>query len=220
MRDLDDLEGGELAARLTSAQRMDLVQKGYNPLSPTDVNNYFNKQRPVDGLHEIAGVKERRSLGGGLDVAPDDRSLLGEGDQDFGIPSNPLDAMKSAMGSYGSSAGGNLDDRLLSRMNQSDPRQQPQQRRPIQEQSNTSYNNAVVVTDPAKASKVGYTIGVRYINAFIENIKNPTTENRTALMKEMSNMSTLETKIHRNVLKEYRQGIAQAEKDLHSKLKK
>lgn len=217
MSKFDDLEGGELAARLSSAQRMDLIQKGYNPLSPTDVNNYFNKQRPVDGLHEVAGVKERRSLGGGLDVAPDDRGLLGEADQDFGVPRNARDEMQSAMGSYGSSAGSNLDERLLSRMSEPDPRQQP--RRPLQEQ-NSSYNNAVMVTDPAKASKVGYTIGVRYINAFIENIKNPTTENRTLLMKEMSNMNTLESKIHKNVLREYRQGIAQAEKDLHSKLKK
>lgn len=215
MGKFDNLEGGELAASLSPAQRMDLIQKGYNPMSPEDVQRYLNRQKPVEGLHEIAGVNQYKRLGGGVDLAAEDRGLVGGDIAGFSESADPRQVMKEKMNNSGNSFGQDLDQRLLSRLGGAS-----QERKQPQSAQDNSYKKATLVTESAKAKNIGYTIGVRYINAFIENIKNPSANSRALVAKEMSNMQQLETKMHPSVLKEYRAGIAQAETDLYSKIKK
>lgn len=215
MSKFDNLEGGELAARLSPAQRMDLIQKGYNPMSPEDVQRFLNKQRPAEGLHEIAGVNQYKRLGGGLDIAAEDRSLVGDDMSSFTESADPRQIMKEKMSNSGNSFGQDLDQRLLSRLGGAS-----QEKKQPQSLQDNSYKKATLITEATKAKNIGYTIGVRYINAFIENIKNPSANSRAVIAKEMSNMQQLESKMHSSVLKEYRAGIAQAETDLYSKLKK
>jgi len=215
MNKFENLEGGELAARLTSAQRMDLIQKGYNPLSPEDVQRYLKRQKPAEGLHEIAGVNQYKRLGGGLDLAAEDRGLVGDDYSGFTESADPRQVMKEKMNNSGNSFGKDLDQRLMSRLG--DSFQEKKQPKSLQDDS---YKKATLITEANKAKNIGYTIGVRYINAFIENIKNPSANSRDVIAKEMSNMQQLESKMHSSVLKEYRAGIAQAETDLYSKIKK
>lgn len=216
MSKFDNLEGGELAASLSSAQRMDLIQKGYNPMSPEDVQRYLKRQKPAEGLHEIAGVSQYKRLGGGVDLAAEDRGLVGGDMRSFAEDADPREVMREKMNNSGNSFGQDLDQRLLSRLSGTF-NESP---KPKKATENDSYKKATLITEAAKAKNIGYTIGVRYINAFIENIKNPSANSRALVTKEMSNMQQLESKMHSSVLKEYREGIAQAEKDLYSKIKK
>ena len=50
------LEGGELAARLTPMQRVDMIQKGYNPMNPEDTQRYFNRQKPAGDMIQVASM--------------------------------------------------------------------------------------------------------------------------------------------------------------------
>ena len=233
---MQETEGGELAASLTPAQRMDFVQRGYNPMSPIDVARYFKNQRPAEGLSELAGVNKYKSLGGGT-VDPRDNGLLNElgaehredimdGTRQISATSNPREDVRGMMEDYGSGLG-DLDNKIsrISERVQDNrqqrvlgpgPSRQPQQdRRLIQ----TPRQTLPIVTESAKAKKVGYTMGIRYINAFIENIKNPNSTNRQALMKEMNSLILVEDKIDPSIIKEYRQGIAIAESELYAKIK-
>lgn len=230
MQQYDDLQGGELAASITPMQRMDLIQKGYNPMSADDVKRYYNNQRPIEGLQEVAGVKKYTSLGGGSEVDKRDAGLLQEFENETGASlttgrinqsGNPREDVRGMMNNYGSSSGYDLDSkisRISEKVQQSKQRQLPptsQDRRLIQ----TPKQTLPLITESAKAKKIGYTIGLRYINAFITNVKAPSSANRAILMKEMNNLVLLEDKIAPQLLKEYRQGIAIAESELYNRIK-
>jgi hypothetical protein len=234
---MQDLEGGELAASLTPTQRMDMVSRGYNPMSPNDVQRFFKNQRPVDGLGELAGVNKYKNLGGGTvdsrdsgllnDLSGEDRAALTDGLGRLGSGGgNPREDIKGMMEGYGSGIG-NLDDKI-SRISEKAQNNQQQRRLgpgPDRQQSQDRRLIAAprqalpIVTEGAKAKKVGYTMGLRYINAFIDNIKNPSSTNRAALMKEMNSLVLIEDKIDPAIIKEYRQGIAIAEAELYAKIK-
>lgn len=232
MRQFEGLEGGELAAALTPAVRMDMVSKGYNAMSPADVQRYFAKQKPVDGLHEVAGVREYKNLGGGIEVAASDAGLLQSYEQETGVSlagkrtsGNPREDVRSMMDNYGAGLG-NLDDKMTGLVERGMSQRKEQRvlgpgttnRNP--NLISTPKQTLPIITEAAKAKKVGYMIGIKYINAFIANIKAPSAANRMALMKEMNNMVLIEDKIAPALLKEYRQGIAIAENELHQKITK
>jgi hypothetical protein len=204
----EGLEGGQLAASFSPAERMEMVSRGYNPMSSTDVERYLKRQKPAEGLMEHAGVTKFRNLGGGLDVAPSDMGLVkGSGFDEFvqsaNISSDPKSAMKSAMNSYSSGAGfSGLDERLNSLANKSQSHQR------INESKKTT-----LITDAVQAKKVGYMFGTRYIKAFLENKKTPTKLTKEALLKETNNLKAAESKIHPSLLQQYNDGISYAEKE-------
>jgi hypothetical protein len=238
----NDMEGGELAATLTPAQRMELVQKGYNPMSPIDVQRYYKNQRPQEGLSELAGVNKYKNLGGGT-VDPRDNNLLGDFERETGEAmdldgplrigsGNPREDVKGMMENYGDSLG-NLDDkigRVTDRINQAQQRQPQRQLPPARQerQQPTSDRRLIqaprqtlpLINEAAKARKAGYTMGVRYLNAFVENIQRPSAQNRALLMKEMNSLVLVEDKIEPSIIREYRQGIAQAEAEFYGNIKK
>ncbi len=229
-----DLEGGELAASVTPHQRMDMVQMGYNPMSPDDVERYYNKQKPAEGLHEIAGVKKYTSLGGGIDGSSKDADLLRDFEMETGasltngrVPTgNPRDEARSAMDNYGSGSGLDLDSkisRISEKVSNSKQRQLPEAQRQNQNSDRrliqAPKQTLPIINEAAKAKTVGYKMGIRYINAFIANVKAPSSANRAELMKEMNNLVLIEDKILPQLIKEYRQGIAIAENELYQKIR-
>lgn len=225
MSQYEGLEGGELAASLSPAVRMDMVSSGYNPMSPEDVNRYYNKQKPVEGLHEVAGVKKYTNLGGGVDATREDAGLLQQFEKEVGVPlvssrvqtGNPRDDVRGMMNNYNSPVS-DLDSKI-SRI--SEKVQMSKQRPPIQSKKliQTPKQQQTLITEAAKAKRIGYTVGIKYINAFIDNIKAPSAANRASLIKEMNQLILIEDKVHPQLLKEYRLGIAIAENELYQKIK-
>ena len=233
MSQFEDLEGGELAAAITPAQRMDMVQGGYNPMSPDDVQRYYKNQRPAEGLHEVAGVKKYMTLGGGKEVDQRDAGMLSEFERETGSSltdgpqrtGNPRDDVRGAMDSYGAGSY-DLDSKIarISAKVQNSQRQLPEGRQQPRQQEDrrliaTPKQSLPIINESAKAKKVGYTMGIRYINAFIANVKAPSSANRAALIKEMNSLILIEDKIEPQLIKEYRQGIAVAEAELYNKIK-
>ena len=209
-RNREGLEGGQLAASFTPQERMTLVSQGYNPLNPVDVERYFNRQKPAEGLLEHAGVNKFKSLGGGLDVAPSDMGFVKgtafESEFDTSRSLDPRQAAKSAMNNYASSSGfSGLDDRLNSLANRIQP-------------INEAKKNPLI-TDPTQAKKVGYLFGTRYIKAYLENKQAPTKITKDTLLKETNNLKTAESKIHPSLLEQYNNGISIAEKEVFKKFK-
>lgn len=241
-------QGGELAASLSPAMRMELIQKGYDPMDPADVKAFKNRQKPTGGLAEVAGVNSHKSLGDhgtfidGKHITYNDR-------HDYGILSkegkdvidyekmnhnvDPRQEMGSRMGGYGDNFGGDVNDRIMNKLGsrqQPTPQRQPQ--RQMEEQPQRTRGAIAqpkslpqqkaqpqLLTEATKANKLGYTKGIKYINAFIENIKNPNNANRENLILEMNKMVSIEEKIHPSVLQAYRNGIASAEAELYKKIK-
>ena len=204
-----------------------MIQSGYNPMSPDDVQRYYNKQRPAEGLHEVAGVKKYTSLGGGKDGDAKDADLLQGFERETGVSltsgrslsSNPRDEARSAMDNYGSGSY-DLDSkisRISEKVNMSKQKQLPavQDKRLIK----TPRQPLPIITESAKAKKIGYIMGIKYINAFIANVKAPSAKNRASLIEEMNRLIVTEEKIAPQLLKEYRLGIAIAENELYKKIK-
>lgn len=227
---LEGLEGGELAAALSKEVRADMIQRGYNPMQASDVQRYAKNQKPEFGLAEAAGVKEYKNLGGGREVDSRDSSLLQQFESETGnslvsrgvSSGDPREEARSVMNNYGRGTG-NLDAKLLGlseRLN-SGKEQRVLGPGPIQNKRliQTPKQTLPIINEAAKAKKVGYVIGIKYINAFIVNIKAPSTANRALVMEELNKMVLLESKIVPACLREYRQGIAQAEMELYLKIR-
>ena len=245
----EELQGGELAARLSPQTRMAMIQLGYNPLSPADLNAYQKRQKPTEGLSEIAGVSKYKNLGD-RGTFIDGKHIIYSDSKDYGIISkegkgdlidydnphvenvDPRMAVRDQMQEYGTFGRGESDinDRILNRLgdrremhetSRPAPRKQNNNttRGPIQAPKAIAQPQQQILTEAGKASKLGYAKGVKYINAFIDLIQNPTDNNRQALIEELNRMVTVEQKIHPKILAHYRSGLAAAERDLYKKLK-
>lgn len=241
----DEPAGGELAASLSPMMRMDLIQKGYDPMNPADVKAYKTRQKPTGSLSEVAGIDQYKSMGDhgtyidGKYVAYNDKrdyGMLAKEGKDIvdydSMNSNvdPRQEMSRNMGGYGNS---DVNDRIMSKLEgrrQTAQMSQPQQKRVQQEQPQVRKaairqpvrvpaNKPQVLTEATKANKLGYTKGIKYINAFIENIKNPSNASRENLILEMNRMVSVEEQIHPSVIQAYRNGIATAERELYTKIK-
>lgn len=234
-------EGGQLAATLSPAMRMELIQMGYNPMSAADIDAYKRKQRPVEGLTEVAGVSKYSSMGDhgtfidGKKITYNDQRDYGvlakEGKDiiDYGSMNDDVDPRQSMRGQMENYGGGDVNDRIMSKLStRSQMAQEPAFRKPIKENPKQTSRPQIkqpiaqpkqLLTEAAQANKLGYTKGVKYINAFIALIKNPTDENRQALILEMNRMVSVEDSIHPSILPQYRKGIALAETELYKKIK-
>lgn len=204
-----DLQGGELAASLTPQQRMNMIQMGFNPLDPEDVKRYKQGQRPTGSLKEIAGATKFQNLGGGT-IDGGDRALLQEANLQIDPIdiSNPINIRehinKQLESSYNSSGVIDLNEKLTSRLSL--------------KQSAPSPSPKIQLTEE-KAQQLGYALGVKYINAFINNIKNPCDQNRIKVEQELKKIKLAENKIPKQYLEHYKKGVSMAEKELHNKLK-
>jgi hypothetical protein len=218
---INEGEGGNLAARLTPAQRMDMIQRGYNPLSSADVERYFNKEKPMEGLMEVAGVSQYKNLGGGKGIDPRDKGLITKELEEFEefstSPSNLnlRDAVNSKMNSY-SSKPRDINSALTTKLNQITKESKSQvspKTIPL------SQKKSFLITESKQAKNIGYKLGINYLNSFVDLLKSPNTENRTKFIEQINNLVLAEKKIHPAMLEDYRTGIAFAEKQLYNKLK-
>lgn len=251
---MSNLAGGELAARLTPQQRMDMVSKGYSPLNPRDVQAYTKGQRPVDGLAKAAGVGEKRynklgmassnrsaeaSYGQELGV---DLSVLGDEGTGWNDGETPRTARDIKLGGYGSGFNQSeeaINSRIMSKLGAGNAGMAtgiPSINSFDEEMLDEEYNYGptthastkqligrkvakAYITEAVECKKEGYKKGLNYLNAFLENLKNPSLKTRTKLFEAMNNMVLAEDNIHPEMLKEYQHGIALAERALYKDIK-
>lgn len=142
---MNELSGGELATRLTAAQRMALIENGYNPLSPRDVKAFQAGQRPQEGIAALsgAGQKEFSNLGMsrasandlrrasseyGLDTSMLDQDSMSMLNDELGsgyeTPRNPREAISQRMDNYGG-GGDDLNAKLQARLSAKNVNIQP-----------------------------------------------------------------------------------------------
>lgn len=231
-----------VALQLSSAQRWQLVQEGYNPLDPESVQRYINKQPPDRKLAVGAAKAKKENLGsrsqnddrdyGKLDkeVGYDDHE---EAAQERSAPVNPREAIAKMTESYGGSSGKDIDSIVRSRLNTGTApvkKKRPQQ---LEEQYEEDDNQPVgpikrlkplpveqkqLITEAKGAANLGYRSGLSYLNAFIKLLKEPSAEARNTLIERLNTMVVNEDNIVPEMLKFYRGGVQKAEKELYTKL--
>jgi t-SNARE complex subunit (syntaxin) len=180
-------------------ERMDMITKGYNPLSEEDIENYRSKSAPTVGnqnLIEGMGEYSFNSLGernmSSMTSAhvknslPDDVSKMSKEERENGIMSADTEVkqatrnfksdLKNSMDHYDSPAT-DLNARLQNSIQSKT--KQPTKKRQLTE-------------SPDQASKKGFNAAVKYLNAFSTLIKNPSEQNRNTFLEHVNNMLTIE----------------------------
>lgn len=197
--------------RLSAAQKMELVQQGYNPLNPDDVQRYLRKQ-PAQGdwLHLIGGERVlRKSLGESKIVDQNDYNLIEKNSPNAALNyADPNEMRKSSE---------------VSSYHGRDIAQQVRTRSSIQETFQSSNQpqlpNISLPRSKKQAADLGYEAGVKYINAFIRLIKDPHSKKRKELMQALYLIQKTESAIDSRLLGFYRGGLNKAEAELYQKLK-
>lgn len=216
---------------LTTEQRMQMIQEGYNPLQADSVKRWLDKEKPDHVMaKEVAKASGRQNLGSGhQDDNRDYGEIYGDNQRSSssggsGDPREQLREMVNTNYDYG---GGDINSAIKSRLEArktlgGGKQQQTAQtqRGPIQSFRETTEPEGNLITEAKEASKTGYKRGIGYLNAFVRHIKNPTSKTRQGLVEKINEMVTMEENVSQELIKYYRGGIAKAEKQLYSQLKK
>ena len=228
------LEGGRLAASLSKEMRMSMIQFGYNPSSPADVDAFKKRQKPREGMKELIG-EEFLSRGTGQSDLKDDYGRI---DKELGGSQFIVDGEEQTEDNWYKSEGEiiheqnkqssvNPRDIINQRVNEhldNRPSRQPNfqidtNRQPKKMSSfNERVQNNINKTKKTMQEQ-GYDMGLDYINSFIDLIKNPSPERRTLLMKNLAKVAQMQKTLQPREIKDYQEGLASAERELFSKIK-
>ena len=231
------LAGAELAASISPVQRIDMVQRGYSPMNPIDVENYLNHKAPSGAMFKIATeiLEEGTSTNSfgekHMSYEKDYQKIAqyfekGEKeDIDFLDKSNssnskvekinPKEKIKNSLEDYGENnnfSKRGINEKLSEALNKRNIKKTVSSTKNL---INMPKNNKEYITEGAQAKNLGYKYGCNYLNAFILNLKSPSSENRTHLIKELNTMILKEESIHSSVIIEYRRGVEMAESELY-----
>jgi len=242
---------GEFAASIPPKIRMEMIQRGYLPTNPEDVERFQNNQQSmglmkelvVHGLSEGANINSmgEKNMNMGSDMAAIKQAMV-EGDHNI----DPRHLHEAPGGDDFLDEVTKVDwESQEERQNPSTPTQQKDIRKNLGDQINYTPKNVnekmkdvlgtnqpsrgpiktpkkieekPYITEAVKATNIGYVKGCAYLNAFIKQLKNPTSEGRMNLIEAMNKMVIVEDEIHPNILHEYRKGVVKAEKELYSKI--
>jgi hypothetical protein len=239
--------GGELAAQISPRIRIDMIQKGYNPMNPEDVQRYINHQQPIGDIKYITTeyVKEGQDVNtmgekhmsyrkdyaaikqtfneGNLDLDTlDDVEKIS--DTEDGLPQdtqieNPISNPRQHLKKIMENTREHKSN-INDRLNNSIFNNVPQKAQQKNKFITIPKSQKEYITEVKQATSLGYTQACKYINAFIMQIKNPTLEGRIKFINEINEMILTEEKIHPQILHEYRKGIAKAELEFYQNIKK
>ncbi len=246
-------EKANLAAKIPRHIRMEMIQRGYNPMDSEDVRRFHNNEQPTGLMKELIsynlseGANINKMGEGGMNIGADMMAIkqaMTEGDHNIdpehfkNVPggdeifkamevdwndNSPVQQqdkftqakdIKKQLGDKITYQPKDVNHKLKNVLGE---RQAPQQNVPIKTPRKIEERN--YITEAVQASKIGYTKGCSYLNAFIRQLKNPTSEGRANLIEAMNKMVLTEEEIHPNILHEYRKGIVKAEKELYLKIK-
>lgn len=234
------LAGAKLAASISPAQRIDMVQRGYSPMNPVDVDNYLNHKAPSGAMLQISTevLEEGTSMNSfgekHMSYEKDYQKLASHFDNkgDIDVDSlervaprtldrvNPKEEVRDKLGNYG----GKNDN--LPRRGVNEKLSEALGKRSIERPVSPTKglisipkDNREYITEGAQAKSLGYKHGCSYLNAFIVNLRAPSSENRIKLIKELNTMVLKEESIHPSIVAEYRRGVSTAESELYKNLK-
>jgi len=188
---------------LNMKQRLDMQLKGLSPFNPEHVKQYLEKNGKVKASQQEA--IERVRILTGEDAF--NNSLGHSRETAFGNPVAPKknvsevdirNQLKEDMAGYVSSGNSQLNNLLDDNVNQP-----------------TQNINTKQIAD------LGYKITVSYLNAFISNLKKPSSSGRIELYKSLQATIQKEQsfKNNPNALKAYQLGCSKAESELLNQLK-
>jgi len=221
------------AENLTRAQRMDMVSKGLNPLDPSHLQKYIQTRGQVRmGVNESA---ERLKNLIGIDAFNKDLGCSKESDSQYQQAANAT-GLTGGLYSHPEFQNYNEDEadsmgmtgvefmrQQMGNMNNNPQFQKIKSR--IKENSNTKtsqQNNQP--NNLNQFYRKGYDLTIEYLNAFIMNVKNPSTQNRLQVFNLLKQVLQFESKLQNegvNVnLSNFRQGCAMAENELYQKIKR
>lgn len=213
--------------QFSSAQRWQMVQEGYNPLDEESVKRWFNKQPPDRDLAKGVAKVAKQNLGSGYQNDDKDYAALGGEHYDDRPRRNSREDLLDTVNSRYRSHGGrekDIEDKVRSKLNlrEQSPRngtgyQTINQPRMLEERRT---RNRELITEAKEAVNIGYSNGIGYLNAFIANLKSPSSESRRNLIEKINALVVDEDKIVEEHIKYYRGGVAKAEKELYAKLTK
>jgi len=223
-----NLESAEAAARLDRHVRMDMIQLGYNPMNSQDVQNFYNNKPPLGLMKELIthnldeGVRINNMGEKAMNISADMAAIktaINEGDanidmqhfrnspqdEDFYNATNvnwdnitPIDEItpqtnpnqiKSNLASQINYTPKNVNEKLKTVLNNTQTISLPKQ---VDKQTNK-------LTEKEQALKLGYSNGCSYLTAFINLLKNPTSENRIKLIQTINKMVLAEDNIHSSI---------------------
>jgi hypothetical protein len=205
---------------------MDMVMKGLSPINPQHVSQYLSTggrvrasmQEAQERIETMVGrdAYNKRSLGAAHESERDYQKIPGyselvggSGNGEYRTPRNAREQMLEDMDGYGGNGrpASNIisSDRLLSLRERTETRQPA--RKP--QGSEQDYY------------KKGYSLTIKYLNAFILNIKAPSSEGRLVLYKALKDVLTYEAtvKSNQNLALAFKKGCNKAETEMYGKLK-
>lgn len=213
--------------QLSSEQRWNLVQEGYNPLDPESVQRWLDN-KPADKTLATAVAKvKKQSLGSRHQNDHRDYTAIGD---PGGFDESKLEKKVSSRqqlndmvnDSYTSSGGTNrIEERVRARISEAQLKEGTKSSEnvgPIK-QPRMLNENKQLITEAKDAANLGYRNGLAYLNAFIALLKNPSYASRHTMIEQLNKLVTTEDNILEEQLKYYRGGITKAEKELYAKIK-
>lgn len=217
-------EGRPVALQLTLAQRWQLVQEGYNPLSAESIERWQNKQPPDRQLAATAAKVKKENLGSRAQSDSKDYSFLKQdGDANLEQLDRPItngrDHVKSLINdNYDYGGANSIEEKVRSRL--STDKSTNENYGPIKKPRIVEENRKKqMITESKEAVNVGYRNGIAYLNAFVAVLKDPSYTTRTSLIERINTLIVTEDSVVDDQLKYYRGGIAKAEKEMYIKLK-
>lgn len=238
---------GELVAALSPRERVDMIQKGYIPGRKEDVIRYRQGQPPTGEAVDLATyVTEEgqnfNSLGekkikGGFNFQSVDPNRAHEYVREYGMAEqfesssmefapktsvDPRESVKQSMDNYKGSS--SLDSKINNLMGNVQKQAQTQQRT-SQQQSSKQPQQRPLLTTPKNMLKEeqvianGYKDGVKYLNAFIRLLKDPSITNRETLIEAINTFITAENGLPSQMVESYRAGLSKAESKMYQQIK-
>ena len=202
-----------LATKLTPAQRIDMIQKGLSPLSNKHIQKYFENDGKIS-LSEADKIQKVQNLiGQDIPLTRNLGSSL-EKDSDYGqipglerngpAPKNERESLMSDLDYYSGSGSINKSissDSLLS----------------LKKGTKQRINEA---EDERDYKKVGYDLSIKYLNAFILNLKSPSSKGRLEVYKHLKKLFETEIRLKSkpNSCSLFKEGCKEAENLMYTQL--
>jgi len=217
--------------QLTTEQRMMMIQKGMSPLDPEQVRVFLEhggrvKASPEDMKERLVSLigedaYYRKNLGSGNESERQYSQAYAGGDytgqerSSSGIIDEQT-AKQRLFEDMDSYASGKPMSKTIDSSQLMSLKEDRFEGSVLNQQS-----KKITKEEAKKMQDAGYGFTIKYLNAFIMNLKEPSYENRIVLYENLLKVLKNDEKLNKNEMKQkyYRNGCTIAEKEMHQKLK-
>jgi len=201
---------------ITSAQRVDMIQRGLNPINPAHVQKYLSGDKRgsvnenIERVKAIMGDKLNSSLGHAKES--DREPTPGQEYNPNNFNSTPIQddvqsikqSMREEMNTYANKPMENISDLMSFDM--------PQQRPAPQQQNKEKINEAVAT---------GKNLAVNYFNSFIQSLQQPSTQANLKVYKALKALLEQENALKSNaVLPHFQKSVTEVTSQMYKRITK